>query len=107
MAKRNKKHYKKPGVKIPLMTVVGALPGLSNVKRAWDSKEFGDTGFKSASVEATRIYFGLDSRIGANPKTNFGWTKEGTVPLLLGIIASKVASRLGVNKMFKGLPVRL
>jgi len=107
MAKKKKTH-KKPGMKIPLLTVAGLVPGISNMHRAGSQEIHGQQGYlNNLSVEASRIYLGFDSRIGAAPKWNLGWCWEGSFPILIGAFASKIASKLGVNKMFKGLPIRL
>lgn len=107
MAKK-KKFYRRPGMKIPLLTVAGAIPGIMNVNRAGQQKIHGLDGyFNNAACEAGRIYLGFDSRIGASPKWDLKWPWEGSYPLILGAVASKFASRMGLNRMFGRLPIKL
>jgi len=110
MAKRKTYRRKKPGFKIPLFAVAGFVPGAANLKRAYDDKIHGQTsGLANIGTEAGRIYLGFDNRIGANPKWNLAWLWEGSFPIVLGFVASKVASRLGANRMLArtGLPIKL
>lgn len=107
MAKK-KRHHKKPMMKIPLLPVVAAAVGLGNVHRAGTQRIHGQEGYiGNAGVEASRIYMGFDSRIGADPKWDTSWLWEGTFPLLIAGVMSKAASKLGLNRMFKGLPIKL
>ncbi len=108
MAKK-KKTRRKPGIKIPLLTVAGLVPGIANMHRAGTDKIHGRPGyFDNLGVEAGRIYLGFDSRIGASPKWDWKWLWEGTLPIILGVTASKIAGRMGVNRMLARVPfVRL
>jgi len=107
MAKR-KKSYRKPKSKIPLLTVAGLVPGIANMQRAYTDKIHGHaTGIANLGTEAGRIYIGLDRRVIGEGSFNMAWMWGGTFPIILGAIGSKVAGKLGVNRMFKGLPIKL
>ena len=109
MAKSKKNTYRKPRMKIPLFTVVGLIPGVSNMHRAGAQKIHDSSGnyLTNLGIEAGRIYGGFDSRIGANPKWNMAWMWEGTFPILIGAVMSKLAGRIGINRVFGKLPIKL
>jgi len=108
MARRKKSYRRRPGFKIPILTVAGAIPGIMNVNRAGTDRIHGLDGyFNNAACEAGRIYLGFDSRVGADPKWDLKWPWEGSYPLILGAFASKIAGRFGLNRMFGKLPIKL
>jgi len=109
MAKRGKtaRSYRKPQRKIPLLTVAGMIPGIANMQRAYSDRIHGGTsGFADLATEAGRIYIGLDRRTVGNT-FNATWMWGGTFPLVIGAVGSKIAGKLGVNRMFRNLPIKL
>lgn len=109
MARKKKHSGKRGGMKIHLATVAGFAPGIANLTRAYSQKIHGqESGLGNLSVEASRIYLGIDSRIGADPKFNFGWMMEGTVPIILGVMISRLVGRFVNPKLARtGLPIRI
>lgn len=108
MAKRRKKGYRRPRMKIALLPLIGMLMALANIHRAGNEKiHGGSTYFSNAGTEAGRILLGVDNRIGAKPKFNAGWLWEGTFPILFGVVGHKIAGKVGVNKAFSKLPINL
>ena len=105
---RKKKNYRKPQRKIPLLTVAGLVPGVANMHRAYTDKIHGHaSGLANVGTEAGRIYIGYDRRTIGEGGFNLTWLWGGTFPILIGAIGSKIASKMGVNRMFKGLPIKL
>lgn len=109
MARRKNYRRKRGGMKIPVATVAGFAPGIANLSRAYTDKIHGqESGLGNLTVEASRIYLGIDSRIGANPKFNWGWMWEGTFPIIIGAMVSKFLGRLVNPKLARtGLPIRI
>jgi len=109
MAKNGKKKYRRPGMKIPIATIAGFAPGIANLSRAYTQKFHGmESGLGNLSVEASRIYLGIDSRVGANPKFYLNWMWEGTFPIIIGAMVSKFLGRLVNPKLARtGLPIRI
>ncbi len=109
MAKK-KKRWSKPKFKIPLLTVAGFVPGITAMKRKYDDSEWDpNSKWNTVGIEAGRIFLGFDGRVGANPKWKAEWLWYGTFPIILGVVASKIAGRLGANRILArtGLPIRL
>ncbi len=107
MAKK-KKNRRRPGMKVPLLTIAGFIPGVTAMKRKYDDSSWDpNSRWNSVSIEASRIYLGLDPRVGVTPKWSGQYMMYGTIPILLGVMASKIASRMGVNRVFGRLPVKL
>jgi len=94
-----KRSFRKKKMTVPMLTVAGFIPGFANMHRAYTNKihDSNASGFKNLSIEAGRIYLAFDSRVGADPKWSWQWLWEGSIPIILGAVGSKIASRLGIN----------
>lgn len=97
MAKK-KRRRNGNGFKLPIAVVAGFIPGV------WRVTSKMGAGFNTMANEAGRVYLGYDSWTG---QFNFGAMKFGTLPIILGIVLHKVASRLGVNRALAsaGVPI--
>lgn len=108
MAKR-KSIRRRPKMKVPLLPLIGVAIPLSNIHRAGSQRIHGQEGYlANATTEAGRVMIGIDRRyIGSDASFDSTWMWGGTFPLLIALVGSKVASMLGANRLFKGLPVKL
>ena len=105
---RAKRRRSRPQFKIPLLMIAGMLPALGNIHRAGSQRIHGQGNYiGDAGVEALRILVGIDPRPGVQQQFNFGWTFLGSVPILAAALVSKFASRMGVNRAFGRLPIKL
>ena len=99
MAKRKKGRRSKPGMTIPIAVTAGILAGMKRpisfaLKGRWED----------AVNVTSRYYTGWDP-----DKRQWEYTdmKVGVVPLVVGVLVHKLASKLGVNKMIAraGIPI--
>lgn len=107
MAKKKKTH-KRPQRKIPLLTVLGFVPGATALVRTYKERTYGQSSaMGDVGVEASRIFIGIDPRVGLAEEWHMGYMWYGTFPIVIGALASKIAGKMGINRMFKGLPIKL
>lgn len=90
MARTKKKHRRRGGFKVSIAIVAGLLPGVSRLLYHTQAG-----GIQGLSTEAARIYTGYDPASGR-------WIPSlmwyGFLPLTLGVVIHKVASKLGINR---------
>jgi hypothetical protein len=98
VARRKSYRRGKAKMKIPVLILAGAVPGIVNVFTA-----FKEAGPEWAMKKTALVYGGYDVDSGV---FNAAWLRHGTYPLVIGAIVSKLASKFGLNKVFKGLPIR-
>jgi len=102
---KKKKSYRKGMRKVSILAIAGLLPAVSNIHRAGSQKIHGEEGyFNNAATEAGRVLIGYDRRVVGGEGFNMVWLWGGTFPMLIGVIASKIAGRMGLNRMMSGIP---
>lgn len=98
--KRNskKRSYRNNHFKVPIASTLGISAGIIN---AYVQNPGNLQNFLSA---VTENYTGVNVTTG-----DFQWThlKRGLIPAVTGVTVSKLASRYGVNRGLKMLPVKL
>jgi len=89
---------KAKGMTLPLAVVGGLLPGATAVITTGTK-----TGWEAAGRTAGFIYTGYDYTTG---KWSIDNMRLGLMPLVVGVLVHKVASRLGINRAIAstGLP---
>lgn len=114
MARKKGRNFRRSrGIEIPLTIVAGFMPGLL---AAWQERPGGGAyGASWAKVGQTlsRAYFGYNPYplgyygIQQTQGFHFEDLRYGALPLVAGVLAHKVANRLGVNRMLRraGIPV--
>jgi len=100
VAAKKKVHRRKKQVTIPLAVVAGFMP--ATFRLSSDLTEVGTV--KSFARVASRIFTGFDP--GVPGKWEFRPMMQGTVPVLFGFLASRVATMVGVNRVIgrMGIP---
>jgi len=84
---------------IPLAIVAGfAPPMLSIIDQA---RVFG---LKGAGVEASKIFTGWNPETG---RWEPGWLKWGAGPIVIGFLAHKLASMIGINRALARMKIPL
>jgi len=102
MARRTKRKYsRKRGMKIPIAVVAGFTPLAINTF-AWVRDMGWQTGFGMAASTITGYNF-------ATGKWSMENLKFGALPMIIGVIVSKLATKLGINAKLArtGLPIRV
>lgn len=101
MARKKKKNgfkRKLMAMTIPITVVAGIAPGVVKVYEARGG------GVSGMAREAGRIYTGVDFW---NGQFNIGFARYGLLPIIAGIIAHKIANKLGINRALAsaGIPL--
>jgi len=91
MAKAKKRRHSKKGFTIPLAALAGFIPLANQAVLGWR-----EGGIVRVGDRVTASLTGYDP---ATQKWNSGHLVHGPVPIMLGILTHKVASKLGVNRM--------
>ena len=105
MARAKKKRRNSNGFRIPVTVVAGIAPGVGRLfLHATQNLHGQGNALANVGVEAGRIYLGYDSRDGS---FMFGRLWLGLFPMILGLVAHRFASRLGINRWLAnaGIPV--
>lgn len=90
MAKK-KSRRRSRGLGIPPVSIIaGVLPGVANVLGGFQA-----AGLRGAAQTASVIYTGYDPNTG---QWNLAWMGRGTMPILIGFLVHRVASRVGINR---------
>ncbi len=87
VARGKKRHHRRPGFTLPLAVVGGFMPlGVGLWNRRASATDMGN--------------YAISSLTGYMPGQgwNAGYMKNGAGPIVLGILAHKVAGKLGVNR---------
>lgn len=92
MAKRKKSRSRKNGTQISLAVAAGMAPLLSNAYQGWKAGGFNADGGLPEALSTS--LFGVD----AAGTFYASRMKKGALPLVMGILGHKAASKLGVNR---------
>jgi len=97
-AKRAIRHKAK-GTTIPLAAIAGFFP-----LAAISAKAFKEGGLEAVAPTMCSVLTGYEPR---NKSFNVMYMKDGTFPILGGLLVHKLASKLGVNRMLAqaGVPL--
>jgi len=84
---------------VPIAVVAGMAPLAASAVRGWQNETF-----RGAGKEVLFALTGVD--IDNSPHFNPSFMINGTIPLVMGVVAHKVASKVGVNRLLgqMGIP---
>jgi hypothetical protein len=97
-AKRTLRHKSK-GMTIPLAAVAGFVP-LASISL----KAYKEGGLEAVAPTMCSVLTGYEPR---NKSFNIMYMKDGTIPIIGGLLVHKLASKLGINRMLAqaGVPL--
>lgn len=105
MARRKKRRVKRDK-RVPLISTAGLLAGLMTINRnnAVEKIKKGDVqaGLMSAVTELVVGATGYDI---INKSWNFKRIGEFYIPIIVGVAGSAIATKLGINRRMKALPI--
>lgn len=94
MASRTKKRRKAAAFKVSLLGIAGMAPGINY--------SLAGTTWQDKARRLTLAYTGYDSDASA---WQFGNLLRGAVPLVGAMVAKKVLTKLGANRLFNKIPL--
>jgi len=89
MAKRSK-HHKKPGMTVSVAVAAGFLPLVNQVIIG-----FREGGIKRVGDRVCASLTGYDPAV---ERWESAYLKNGTLPIVLGVLVHKLAGKMGVNR---------
>jgi len=88
---KSKQRRRKPQMTIPVAVMAGMMPLAASAVRGWQNETFRGLG--------KEVLFALTGFDTDQPGWHPEFMKNGTYPLVAGIVVHKLAGRLGINRM--------